>query len=262
MKLISSLAAALLAIAPPLEAQTDIARVDLLPGWRDGPRHIAALKIELDPGWKTYWRSPGDAGIPPFFDWTGSTNLDGVRVLWPVPVVFEDNSLTSVGYKDSVVIPIEMTPRDPDAPITANLALNIGVCEEICVPHATVVTAQMPAGDAPRDGRIRAALVDRPLSAADAKVDKVACKITPTDTGVQLTAQISMPAQGADEYAIVELPGSVVWISQAQTRRQDTTLTAQVQIVPPEGQGIVVDRSALRFTILGGGTAVDIRGCT
>ncbi|MEL7014329.1 MAG: protein-disulfide reductase DsbD domain-containing protein, partial [Pseudomonadota bacterium] len=64
----------------------DAIEARLLTGWRaaDGS-HIAALQIDLAPGWTTYWRAPGDAGIPPYFDWHASENLSSVDVEWPSP---------------------------------------------------------------------------------------------------------------------------------------------------------------------------------
>jgi len=70
----------------------------------------------LAPGWKTYWRAPGDGGIPPRFDWQGSENLGGAEFHWPVPQVFHENGLRSMGYYDSVVIPVEVSVPNAGAP--------------------------------------------------------------------------------------------------------------------------------------------------
>ena len=61
-------------------------------------------------GWKTYWRMPGDAGIPPQFDWSGSQNVKSVEVLWPAPQRFIDSGGETVGYKDRVVFPLRIVP--------------------------------------------------------------------------------------------------------------------------------------------------------
>ena len=250
-------------LATTAAAQTDIAQISLLPGWRDGNRHVAALRIEMDPGWKTYWRTPGDAGIPPYFDWTGSGNLNSVRIFWPVPTVFDQNGLTTVGYKDAVVIPVELTARDAGKPIRVNLAANIGVCEDICVPYNAVVTGDLSAAvDVRQDARIRAALINRPLSQKEAGVGAVRCKISATDDGVRLTADIAMPQAGANEYAIVELADPTMWVSQSRTIRSGGQLQTTVDIVPPRGAAVAVNRSAVRFTILSAADAVDIRGCS
>ena len=74
---------------PALSQMPDnLARAEISPGWREGYSHVAGLTIRLAPGWKTYWRAPGDAGIPPSFNWSGSKNVADVRVQFPVPEVF------------------------------------------------------------------------------------------------------------------------------------------------------------------------------
>jgi DsbC/DsbD-like thiol-disulfide interchange protein len=94
----------------------------------------AGIEIRLDPGWKTYWRYPGDSGVPPRFDFTQSTNVQSVKLLWPAPHRFTDESGNSIGYKDDVIFPIEITPQDPQKPVTLRLTLDYAVCEKLCVP--------------------------------------------------------------------------------------------------------------------------------
>ena len=74
----------------PRDAAGGQAAVGTLDGWRqpDGSR-LAAVEIRLAPGWHTYWRVPGDAGIPPSFDWSGSSNLASVAYEWPRPEIFD-----------------------------------------------------------------------------------------------------------------------------------------------------------------------------
>ena len=90
----------------------------MLHGWvnSDGTR-TAALHLDLAPGWKTYWRAPGDAGIPPRFDWRGSSNVGTVAITWPTPSVFDQNGMRSVGYEDVLTIPLRIEPRTPGEPV-------------------------------------------------------------------------------------------------------------------------------------------------
>jgi DsbC/DsbD-like thiol-disulfide interchange protein len=92
------------------------------------------VEIVMAPGYKTYWRSPGDFGVPPVFDWTGSANVGGLDVRWPAPERFQDASGYSVGYVGEVVIPISVKPVDPSKPVTLVLKLDYAVCEKICIP--------------------------------------------------------------------------------------------------------------------------------
>ena len=62
----------------------------MLSGGQDGDIWQAGILVELEPNWKTYWRVPGDTGIPPQFDWTGSKNAGAIEVGYPVPSRFQD----------------------------------------------------------------------------------------------------------------------------------------------------------------------------
>lgn len=96
--------------------------------------HRAGVEIKLSPGWKTYWRYPGDSGVPPRFDFAASQNVKSVTVRYPAPHRFTDDGGTSIGYKTNVLFPIEITPRDPAKPLRLVLKLDYAVCEKICVP--------------------------------------------------------------------------------------------------------------------------------
>lgn len=76
-------------------------------------RYIGALHLRLEDGWKTYWRAPGDAGIPPQFSWQGSSNIADLSITWPTPEVFETSGYRTIGYHDELVLPVEITPKTP-----------------------------------------------------------------------------------------------------------------------------------------------------
>jgi DsbC/DsbD-like thiol-disulfide interchange protein len=108
--------------------------VRLLAGGHDGEAWLAGIDIALAPGWKTYWRMPGDAGIPPDFDWAGSQNVKTVDLLWPAPSRHQDAAGETVGYLDRVIFPLRITPADPAAPVTLKLSLFFAVCKDVCIP--------------------------------------------------------------------------------------------------------------------------------
>jgi DsbC/DsbD-like thiol-disulfide interchange protein len=117
--------AALASSAAAQDVPDNVARADLLPGWQnpDGTR-TAALRLTLAPGWHTYWRSPGEAGIPPRFDWTGSRNLTSVALHWPQPQIFDQNGLRTLGYEGDVILPIDVTAA-ADGPVTLNTTIEL-----------------------------------------------------------------------------------------------------------------------------------------
>ena len=92
------------------------------------------FEVELEDGWKTYWRQPGENGIPPLFDVKNSSNLKDFKVLWPTPQLFKDGTGKGVGYKERVLLPFTVKPEDVDQTIDFNLSIFFGVCAEICVP--------------------------------------------------------------------------------------------------------------------------------
>lgn len=119
--------------ASPWSATTGAA-IRLVPGSSTPGERSAGLEIRLDPGWKTYWRNPGDSGVPPVFDWSGSDNVADVTVLWPAPQRFDDEDGVTIGYKADTVLPLKVEPKDATRPATLSLALGYAVCKTICVP--------------------------------------------------------------------------------------------------------------------------------
>ncbi|MBJ3761367.1 hypothetical protein ILP92_01195 [Maribius pontilimi] len=249
----------LLLLATPLRA--DVASVQILPGWRDGGQHFAGVQISLQPGWKTYWRSPGDAGIPPSFNWSGSRNLAELRIAWPTPHVFSQGGLRSVGYEGGVVLPLIVTPRDPSQPVSLRLALDMGVCRDVCVPVSSRVAAELGAAAARPDARIRAALSDRPLSGAEAGAGQLDCDLRPGARGIGIAASLRLSPMGGTEHAVIELADPRLWVSAPELTRDGDTLRIRADVHPPRNVAAVVDRDALRLTVMGRNGAVEIVGC-
>lgn len=122
------------------------AKARLLVGGEAGTARLAAVEIAPDRGFKTYWRHPGESGLPPAFDWSRSTNLAAVEVLWPAPRRFEDGGGVTYGYKGGVVLPLRVTPREAGRPVRLALTLDYGVCKDICIPVRAELSLDVPAG--------------------------------------------------------------------------------------------------------------------
>src|ERR1700758_5140254 len=109
--------------------------VRLLAGSRSGAVLLGGIAVQLKPGWHTYWRTPGDSGVPPRFDFSKSDNVEAVTVLWPAPKKFDDGAGgVSVGYHDQIVLHLRLVARNVDKPITLRAAIDYAVCEKICIP--------------------------------------------------------------------------------------------------------------------------------
>jgi DsbC/DsbD-like thiol-disulfide interchange protein len=106
----------------------------LIAGARDGEIQRAGVEVRLAPGWKTYWRYPGDSGIPPRFNFEGSLNVKSVTIRWPAPRRLIDASGTTIGYKHDVVFPLEVVATNAGKPVMLRLKLDYGVCEKVCIP--------------------------------------------------------------------------------------------------------------------------------
>ena len=95
----------------------------------------AGIEIKLEPGWKTYWRDPGDSGVPPTFDFSGSGNVKAAAVLWPAPEKFPDGAGgNSIGYVDHVILPLQVAPDDAGKPSALRLKLGYAICGTLCLP--------------------------------------------------------------------------------------------------------------------------------
>jgi DsbC/DsbD-like thiol-disulfide interchange protein len=94
----------------------------------------AGVEIRLAPGWKTYWRYPGDCGVPPHFDFANSENVKAVTVAWPAPQRLVDSEGVTIGYKNGVVFPLTIVPQDANKPVRLRLKLDYAICEKLCVP--------------------------------------------------------------------------------------------------------------------------------
>lgn len=241
----------------------DVAQVEILPGWRmQNGHHMAALRVRLADGWKTYWRAPGEAGIPPSFDWRGSKNIAAVRLHWPTPEVVVSNGMHTVGYTHELVLPMEFTPQKTGAPIRLSGRISMGVCEEVCMPMDASFRADLPAKGGAGTSLIEQALARAPETGREAGLRRANCDIAPIADGLRVTARLDMPSLGGGEYVVMEPPDQAIWVSAAQVSRKGRELTATAEMVPPNGKPFLLSRSDLVITVLAQGRAVEIRGCT
>lgn len=250
-----------LLLASPAAAQTtDVSgavAVEVLPGWRgaDGV-HVAALHVRLAPGWKTYWRNAGAAGLAPQMDWRSSRNLRSVTPRWPAPTIWGPPEARSIGYEDGFVLPL-LVPAAGPGPVELRGVLDIGVCRDVCVPVRLRVGADLPAGGGV-DPAIAAALDRQPRSvAAPAR-----CAMRPVPGGLELRAAVAIPPLGPGEAAVVELADPRAWAAAAEVERRGGQLHLAAQIRGRGGRPVAVDRAGVRITVIGPDRAVEVRGCT
>ncbi|RDJ23639.1 hypothetical protein DWF00_19370 [Bosea caraganae] len=193
------------------------------------------IEIAMAPGYKTYWRSPGDAGVPPVFDWSGSENVGGLDVRWPTPERFEDGNGYSVGYVGEVVVPVSVQPVDPQKPVTLVLKLDYAVCEKICIPAkgearlwlepgvTSVTSPLLESFEARVPAQVKLGPRKEKLSILDVKPEEQGL-----DAGVRVTLQV--PPEGIVDDIFVEGPGMWSFGKPAIIPQPDGTLSAFVKI--------------------------------
>lgn len=215
----------------------------------------AGIEIRLAPGWKTYWRYPGDAGVPPRFDFSGSRNLKSASVRYPAPHLLSDESGTSIGYKNEVTFPVVIVPEDVDKPVTLALKIDYAVCEKICIPAEG--TAELAL-----DGTAQAEYLA--LAHGEARV--------PTPAQVGDTAELAIRAvtrEGKRVLVDVAAPGSVELFAEGPTPEWALPVPAAVAGAPAGQQrfafeldGLPSGASArgaeLRLTVVAGARAIEV----
>ena len=215
------------------------ARVRLLagaPAVKSAKSYLAGVEITLAEGWKTYWRTPGDAGVPPLFDWTGSTNVAAIKVLYPAPSRLSEPAAQTIGYTSAVIFPVEVVPSDASKPVALELAVQFGVCREICIPaeaalSLTLLPSQLEGNPWPA---LLAALerVPRPQSsrrAGDPQLERATASLDGAAPRITFEARFPRGDRGADVF--VEAPESLyVPLAKRLPDAADGTLRFEVDL--------------------------------
>lgn len=175
----SGIALTAMACLAPLSARADDASpwikdtyssVRLIAGSRSGNVLLGGISFQLQPGWKTYWRTPGDSGVPPRIDFSKSDNIDSVKILWPVPMKFPDGAGgISFGYNNQVLLPLRIIAKSPDKPVTLRATISYAVCEKLCIPVEANAELGFVSVASTEDSAIAAALetVPKPAKVGD-----------------------------------------------------------------------------------------------
>ncbi len=253
------LAVALAAPAEALAARSDWSAADqsqlrLLLGPGDGGRLAGGIEIVLEPGWHTYWRNPGEAGVAPVFDFSGSVNVAGVEVRYPVPERQDDGTSVSLVYRDAVVFPLDVTPVDPAEPVTLQLTAMFGVCSDICIPTRTSSAVMLPVA-APADP-LSEALLERfepripgPPEPGRFDIERVAVEDD------ALIIEVRMPASSYSDL-FAEPPAG--WYLGQPTLVSRAEGVARYRL-PLEGRpsGVALKGQRIRFVAVAGGDAIE-----
>jgi DsbC/DsbD-like thiol-disulfide interchange protein len=233
--------------------------VRLLAGSRSGAVLLGGIAFQLQPGWKTYWRTPGDSGVPPRFDFSKSDNVEAVTVLWPAPLMFDDGAGGhAMGYHDKIVLPLRIVVKNADKPVTLRAEINYAVCNKICIPVEANSELPFTSVASTEDNALFAALdtvpkpatvgAPNPLTIRDVKREG------PTDVVVDVVAPDSREVN-----LFVEGP-TPDWALPIPTLREHgppgvKRFSFVLDGVPP---GVNPDGAALKLTLVSGEKAYEV----
>lgn len=242
----------------------DHAAVRLVAGGATGPAALrAGVEVRLGPGWKTYWRYPGDSGVPPAFNFSKSENVKSVSVQWPAPHRFMYEGGASIGYKGEVLFPLHVVLEDPARPATLRLVLDYAVCEKLCVPAHGAAELVVPAAP---PGAATAARLDaaQALAPKPAEIGHtvgtlgiMAVRLEPGTPHPRVVVDVAAPADAPlDLFA--EGP-TADWALPLPERVAGATPGHQRYVFDLDGAPPGVDGTGapLRFTLVSGENAVE-----
>ncbi len=175
---------------------------------------VAGVEIALQPGWHTYWRYPGDLGVPPHFDFSASSNVKAVEVRYPVPRLLRfDKGGQSLGYENNVIFPLEVTPTDPGKPVRLTVTLAYAVCENLCIPATGHAELPLEPGESTQELRVKAAQarVPKSVSAAELglslrRVDRRARPSVAVDLKVRTNEPVQLFVEGPTPQWALPIP--------------------------------------------------------
>ncbi|MGP1253744.1 MAG: protein-disulfide reductase DsbD family protein [Kiloniellales bacterium] len=197
-------------------------------------RISAGLEFDLADGWKTYWRSPGDAGLPVTADWSGSENVAAVDFGWPVPHRFSLFGLETFGYGGRVVFPLTVRPETPGLPVALRGRVDYLVCEEICIPHSAQVSLELPAG--PQTPAREGFLIEQFRSQLPSEASGLSLESARL-VGESLEVQVASALPLTDPDVLVEAPAGWTFAAPEKTLGADGR-TAQLTLTVIEGRRI------------------------
>ncbi|MCE2509806.1 MAG: thioredoxin family protein [Alphaproteobacteria bacterium] len=252
----------------PLDATARPARLRLLAGGPEkdgGDTLLLGLEFELLPGWKVYWRAPGDAGYPPEVDWSGSENLAPPSFLWPVPERFRVLGLETLGYHNGVVFPVRAGVQDANAPVRLRARVTYLVCDEICIPGEADLSLDLAGAKAgaasPERTAIAHALARVPGEGAPVGLAVERAEYAEASGLLSVVGRAEAPFRSPDLY--VEGPEGLFFAA-PETRFWSGRRHALFRLAV-EGPGGVPPKLAalrsqdLRFTLVDGAGKVDLR---
>ena len=232
--------------------------VRLLAGSRSGAVLLGGIAIQLQPGWKTYWRTPGDSGVPPRFDFSKSENIETVTILWPAPTMFDDGAGGhSLGYQSQIVLPLRIVAKNTDMPVTLRADINYAVCEKLCIPVEAIAELSFTSVASTEDSALLSALdtVPKPANVGDPNpltiraIKRDGKSTVLVDVATSDTRQVSLFVEGPTPDWALPVPKLLEHGPPGVKR-----FAFELEGLPP---GASPEGAALKLTLVGGNRAYE-----
>jgi DsbC/DsbD-like thiol-disulfide interchange protein len=240
----------------------DYSALRLLAGSHAGSERVllGGIEIDLQPGWKTYWRMPGDSGVPPRFDFSRSENVEAAALLWPAPAKFADGAGGySVGYSGKVLFPLRITAKDPTRPVILRADASYAVCEKLCVPVDATAELAFARSTGGLDGVLTSALATIPAPGQVGDDGPLAIRSVRYDRSKkEVTIAVAAPAEDkVDMFAEGPTPEWSLPLPQERARRPDGSREFAFILdgVPP---GADAETATYRLTVVAGSAAREL----
>jgi len=232
-------------------------------GWIEKDQKlIFGLKIDLNKNWKTYWRLPGNAGLEPLFTFDKSENVFAAKIMWPSPIIFGEDNLWSIGYKDSVLLPLEVTPIDTSKPIKLEIQADIGLCEDVCIPVTLNVSYFATPGQNQENYEILGAILSEPIKSDDIGFQSPQCIIKNGELIMEFNEKNVKTGIENIELFVIEVGSSVFYVNSKKAYVFDDRITVSTKnSVETELPG-VISRERIKTTIIGSNQSLEFVGCS
>ena len=238
-------------------------------GWMPGEADVVSMsgiQVKLAEGWKTYWRAPGEFGLPPRLELSRQENIDWLQMHFPKPSVFFDQGVRTIGYAGEVTFPIEIKPIDHHRPVGAEMLLHLGVCRDVCVPVTLAIPFRTLPGSLGKHEAIEHALQERPQrvdTLADHGLASCIVERSSRDEGYRVTYEVEYQGTiGPRTAAVFESSKEPVWFTDARIQRPSAGKLSVIAHMNSLGESIVPPPwPDFRVTLISELDYIEFNGC-
>ncbi|PVB63064.1 protein-disulfide reductase DsbD domain-containing protein [Labrenzia sp. 011] len=246
--------------SPTQAAMTDWTEVQggavrlIASGPLENGQYQAGLEFLLDPGWHTYWRSPGEAGIPPRITLSDADNIGDLEILYPVPEHHDDGFSRSIVYHGGIVLPMQVFPEAAQKPVRLSIDVFFGICNEICVPGDASLSLDLTPET--RADMIAAKLIARNLAAVPVtggNDDLDITSVVPTSEGDRLVIRAKVAGDETPELFAAGPEGSFIGLPELTAHTEGEAYWE----LPTRGLAVSDEDNTLRLVLSAGGKAIE-----